>query len=42
MKDTPREHFNLYYIFLMDKQNHPPPEGHKEKLFQKLFGEKKS
>jgi hypothetical protein len=40
MNDNPREHLNLYYIFLEDKQNHPPPEGHREALFALLFGQK--
>lgn len=27
MKDnTTKKHFNLYYIFLEDKQRHPPPQ----------------
>lgn len=40
MNDNPREHFNLYYIFLYDKEQHPPPEGAKEKMLEALFGKR--
>ncbi len=41
MNDTPRKHFNLYYVFLADKEAHPPPEDKKQELFNLLFPEKK-
>ncbi len=40
MNDNPREHLNLYYIFLEDKRNHPPPKERMEQLKSLLFKQK--
>lgn len=34
--DTPREHWNLYYILQIDQQQHPMPQEAVQRIQQKL------
>ncbi len=40
MAEVLREHFNLYYIFLYDKQSRPPPDERRRQLMELLFPKK--